>query len=143
MRVADIFISYTSSDREWAFWMAKELEALVHTPHVHEWEVQGGDDIYVWMERRHDAAEHVLCVVSDEYLRAPFSSLERRAAQWTAVKDRPGFVPLVAVKPRRLPTLSDHIRRCELFGISDDDARIRFREFMTTRAVPDSVAFPG
>jgi hypothetical protein len=47
---ADIFISYTSSDRDWAFWIAKELEALGHTRHVHEWEVKGGDDIYAWME---------------------------------------------------------------------------------------------
>jgi hypothetical protein len=42
--VADIFISYTSSDRDWAFWIAKELEALGHTPHIHEWEIKGGDD---------------------------------------------------------------------------------------------------
>jgi hypothetical protein len=31
--VADIFISYTASDRDWAFWIAKELESLGHTPH--------------------------------------------------------------------------------------------------------------
>ena len=81
-RVADIFISYTSSDRDWAFWIAKELEALGHTPHVHEWEIKGGDDIYAWMEARHDTADHVLCVVSDEYLKASkfYSQLERRAA---------------------------------------------------------------
>ena len=28
--MADIFVSYTSSDRDWAFWIAKELEALGH-----------------------------------------------------------------------------------------------------------------
>jgi TIR domain len=39
--VADIFISYTANDRDWAFWIAKEL-ALGHTPHVHEWEITGG-----------------------------------------------------------------------------------------------------
>jgi hypothetical protein len=26
--MADIFVSYTSSDRDWAFWIAKELKAL-------------------------------------------------------------------------------------------------------------------
>ena len=50
--MADIFVSYTSSDRDWAFWTAKELEALGHTPHVHEWEIKGGHDIYTWMEQR-------------------------------------------------------------------------------------------
>jgi hypothetical protein len=73
--VADIFVSYTSSDRDWAFWIAEQLKELGHTPHVHEWEINCGDDIYAWMERRHDAADHVLCVVSDEYLRARYSTL--------------------------------------------------------------------
>jgi len=52
--VADIFISYTSSDRDWAFWIAKELKSLGHTPHVHEWEIGSGEDIYSWMEGRLD-----------------------------------------------------------------------------------------
>jgi hypothetical protein len=62
--VADIFVSYTQSDREWAHWIGAELKALGHTPHIHEWEIEGGGDVYGWMEQRHDAADHVLCVVS-------------------------------------------------------------------------------
>jgi tetratricopeptide (TPR) repeat protein len=140
--LADIFISYTGSDRDWAFWLAKEVEALGHTPRVHEWEIDRGHDIYAWMERQHDAADHVLCVVSDDYLKAPFSTLERNAALWQAGR-RPGFVLFVAVKPCKLPSLSDHIRRCELFGSPQDAARQRFRDFMTTRGAPAVVAFPG
>ena len=121
--MADIFISYTASDRDWAFWIAKELEALGQTPHIHEWEIKGGDDIYAWMEERYDAADHVLCVVSDEYLKAPYSTLERNAALWQATSKRPGFVLFVAVRPCRLPTLADHIRRCELYGIPEEAAR--------------------
>jgi tetratricopeptide (TPR) repeat protein len=141
--MADIFVSYTSSDRDWAFWIANELQALGHTPHVHEWEINSGDDIYAWMERRHDAADHVLCVVSDDYLTAPYSTLERNAALWQAAAKRPGFVLFVAVKPCKLPTLSDHIRRCELFGVPEDAACIRFREFMSKREAPAAVSFPG
>src|ERR1700692_3886020 len=100
-RVADIFISYTSSDRDWAFWIAKELEALGHTPHVHEWEIKGSDDIYAWMEARHDAADHVLCVVSDEYLKAPYSTLERNAALWQGAGPRPRSAPVVAAEAGR------------------------------------------
>src|SRR3954454_16546074 len=141
--MADIFVSYTSSDRDWAFWIAKELEALGHTPHVHEWEIGAGDDIYAWIEKRHDEADHVLCVVSDEYLKAPYSTLERNAAQWQAASKRAGFVLFVAVKPCRFPTLADHIRRCELFGVPEDAARLRFREFLKQPQAPTSVAFSG
>jgi hypothetical protein len=141
--MADIFVSYTSSDRDWAFWIAKELDALGHTPHVHEWEITGSDDIYAWMEQRHDAADYVLCVISDDYLKAPYSTLERHAALWQATSKRPGFVLLVAVRPCRLPTLSDHIGRCELFGIPEEAARIRFQDFMEKREVPGVITFPG
>ena len=141
--MADLFISYTSSDQDWAHWIARELKVLGHVPHVHEWEIRGGDDIYGWMERRHDAADHVLCVISDEYLKAPYSSLERNAALWQAAAKRPDFVFLVMVKPCRLPTLSDHICRCELFGIPEDAARLRLRKFMEVRSEPEPAAFPG
>jgi tetratricopeptide (TPR) repeat protein len=141
--MADYFISYTSSDRDWALWIGKELTALAHTPHIHEWEINGGDDIYAWMEARHDAADHVLCVVSDEYLKAPYSTLERNAALWQAAKNRTSFVLFVVVKPCRLPTLIDHIRRCELYGVPEEAARTRFREFMNRREAPAAAAFPG
>jgi tetratricopeptide (TPR) repeat protein len=141
--MADIFVSYTSSDRDWAYWIAKELEAQDHTPHIHEWEIGSGDDIYAWMETHHDAAEKVLCVISDEYLKAPYSTLERHAALWQAAAKRPGFVLLVAVRLCKLPTLSDHIRRCELYGVPEDAARVRLREFMAKRNVPATVSFPG
>jgi tetratricopeptide (TPR) repeat protein len=141
--MADIFVSYTSSDREWAFWIAKELKAIGHTPHVHDWEIKSSDDIYGWMEQRHDTADHVLCVISDDYLKAPYSTLERHAALWQAAKKRQGFVLLIVVKPCKLPTLSDHFRRCELFGVPEDAARLRFREFMEKRGAPTDIAFAG
>ena len=141
--MADIFISYTGNDREWAFWIANELKTLGHTAHVHDWEIKGSDDIYGWMEQHHDAADHVLCVISDDYLKAPYSTLERHAALWQATKKRPGFVLLVVVKSCTLPTLSDHIRRCELFGVPEDAARLRFHEFMSKRTAPMDIAFPG
>ncbi len=72
--MADVFVSYTGSDAEAARWIARELQQLGHTPHIHEWEIKGSDDIYAWMKRRHDAADHVLRVMSDEYQKAPLDA---------------------------------------------------------------------
>ena len=80
--MADIFVSYTSSDREWAFWIGHELDALGHVPHIHDWEIPAGGDIVAWMEERHQAADHILCVISAAYLSKPYSSWQRRNAQW-------------------------------------------------------------
>jgi hypothetical protein len=81
--------------------------------------------------------------LSDDYLKAPYSTLERHAALWQAAKKRPGFVLLVVVKPCKLPTLSDHLRRCELFGVPEDAARVRFKEFMSKRCTSRDIGFPG
>jgi hypothetical protein len=42
-----------------------------------------------------------------------------------------------------LPTLSDHLRRCELFGMPEEAARLRFREFIAKREIPETAGFPG
>jgi TIR domain len=82
--VADIFVSYTSSDREWAFRIGQELEKLGHTPHLHDWEIPAGGNIAKWMEERHNNADHSLSVVSTAYLTRDYSNWERQAAQWAA-----------------------------------------------------------
>jgi hypothetical protein len=71
--VADIFVSYTSADRDWAFWIGQELLKLGHAAHVHEWEITRGSSITTWIKERLDQADHVLLVISEAYLRAPES----------------------------------------------------------------------
>jgi hypothetical protein len=41
--VADIFVSSTSNDRDWAFWIGQELLKLGHVPRIHEWEISGDE----------------------------------------------------------------------------------------------------
>jgi hypothetical protein len=81
--MADIFVSCSSSDRDWAFWIAQELEKLGHVPRI-----------AAWMEERHSRADHMLMVISNAYLNARYSSLERRAAQWASATNRPNFALL-------------------------------------------------
>lgn len=96
------------------------------------------------MEEYHDKAGHVLCVVSPAYLKAPYSALERRAAQWAAVTHRPNFVLPVFIAPSVAPTLFGPIKRCDLHGIDEDEAKARFTEYMRPAARPTGpVAFPG
>jgi hypothetical protein len=140
--VADIFVSYTSADRDWAFWIGKELLRLGHAAHVHEWEISGGGDIEAWMEECHNSADHILCVVSEVYLKAPHSSRERRSAQWAI--DRPNFALPVFVEDCKAPSLFANIKRCDLHGLSENDARSRLEAFLTPAAMPaGSMKFPG
>lgn len=142
--MADIFISYTSSDREWAFWIGQELQALGHTPRIHEWEIGPGGDIAAWMEERHDRADHILCIISENYLSEPYSTWERRAAQWAAATDRPNFAMPVFVEPCKAPTLLSHLKRCNLYGLAEENARTRLAAFLVPPGEPPQPApFPG
>jgi hypothetical protein len=142
--VADIFVSYTSTDRDWAFWIGWELEDLGHKPHLHDWEVSGGGDIMAWMDKRHQEADHVLCVVSEGYLAKPYSDWERRAAQWASVTARPNFMLPVFIAPCEAPTLFAHIKRCDLYGVQEEEARLRLKAFLTPATKPaQRQPFPG
>src|SRR5262249_39055149 len=140
----DIFVSYTSSDRDWAFWIGQELEALGHTPHIHEWEISGGGDIAAWMEERHNMADHILCVISENYLTKPYSNWERRAAEWAAATDRPNFALPVFIQDCKAPSLLAPFKRCDLAGLSEGEARARLAAFLAPAAKPtDPMPFPG
>jgi hypothetical protein len=142
--VADIFVSYTNTDRDWAFWIGQELEKLGHTPHIHEWEIDAGGDISAWMEQRVQKANYVLCVVSDVYLTKPYSSWERRSAQWAAQENRPNFALLVFVEDCEAPITLAHIKRCNLCGLSEADARAQLAAYLTpARRPPEPVPFPN
>ena len=142
--MADIFVSYTSQDRAWAEWIGQELEKLGHVAHIDAWEISGGGDIAAWMDERHDKADHILCVVSETYLSKPYSSWERRAGQWAAQTDRPNFVLPVRIEDCKLRTLLASVKRCDLFGVEEDEVRARLIEFLKPAAKPtEPVPFPG
>lgn len=141
--MTDIFISYTCSDRKWAAWIGHELEALGYRPHLHEWELSGGDDIAAWMEKTQSTADHTVLVVSEAYLHAPYSSWERRAAQWAAIMDRPRFALPVFVKACKAPPLLATLQRCDLYDITEEDARTRLKAFLEPAAKPARGVFPG
>jgi tetratricopeptide (TPR) repeat protein len=141
--VADIFVSYTSKDREWAFWIGQELERLGHVARIDAWEIGPGGDIGKWMDERLKRADHVLCVISKPYLEMPHSSSERRAAQWAARTGRPNFALPVRIADCELPPLLDPIKRCDLYGIDENEARARLSEFLIVGRPAAPVSFPG
>jgi tetratricopeptide (TPR) repeat protein len=139
-----MFVSYTSSDRDWAFWMAKELEKLGHTAHVHEWEIPAGGNIAAWMQTRHDKADHILCVLSSVYLTKDYSSWEMQAAQWAAAGKRPSFALPVFVENCEAPTLLAPFKRCDLYNLDEDEARAALAAYLAPAAPPPGpVPFPG
>ena len=134
--MADVFVSYTKSDRDEAHWLAKELRSLHHKPHLHEEQVKGGDNFIRWMMERLAMVDHALCVISEEYQQAPYSMAELQAALKKAIEKGTNFVLPVVVKACGVPPLIDSLNYCDLSGCSDGEKRARFHAFMGKSAVP-------
>lgn len=140
--MADIFVSYTKPDRQWAEWIGQRLQELGHTPHLHDWEPV--TDIAAWMEARIEKADFMLCVVSQEYLGAAFSAWERRAAHWALTLGREDFLRVVAIEDCRYPVLLAPIRRCELYGLDEQAATEALVAYLKPSSPPAGrMAFPG
>jgi hypothetical protein len=142
--MANIFVSYTSSDGKWAFWIGQVLEKLGHVPRIHEWEIPAGGDIPKWMEESLDKADHCLLVVSKTYWTKAFSGWERRAAEWAANSTRPNFALPVFIEAFEPPILLAPVKRCDLHGKSEEEARAALIAFLKPPGRPAGPQpFPG
>src|SRR4051794_21234012 len=76
----DVFVSYTASDRQWAEWIAWQLEDAGFTTVLQAWDFGAGRDWVHEMQRAASAARRTLTVLSEAYLRSAHAEAEWRAA---------------------------------------------------------------
>jgi hypothetical protein len=129
--MADIFISYTNSDRDWAFWVAKELEGLGHTRISTNRRLEAATaSMHGWNSatKSPTCALRPLGRLSKGPLLDPGTPCCALAGSIKAAGLRTvrGSEAVPAAKPRR----------CELYGVPEEAARTRFRDFMQTAAFP-------
>ena len=142
--VAKVFISYTSKDRRWAFWIAEALGTLGHVAHVHEWELPPGGNIARWMRERLDESDHMAAVVSAEYFTKVYSGWELDSALWETVGAAANFVLPLFVEPCEAPKLTKIFKRCDLYGVGEDEARARLKDYLASGVRPPGpFLFPG
>lgn len=142
--MAEIFVSYTSKDRDWAFWIGQELEKLGHVPRIDAWEISGGGNIMAWMQERLEKAGHALCVISEDYFKGPFASAEQQAALWAVQNGRKNFLLPVRITDCELPLFLAPLKHCDLFGADEDKARARLAELLSPVGRPSApTRFPG
>ena len=140
-----IFVSYTSSDRRWAHWIAWQLQEGGHQPFVHEWEIGAGQNIPRWMEERLDEADHLIGVFSEAYCNAVHSRSERWAACWDDPEGRTGFlIPIEVNRVTKWPRLIKPLNRLSLVGLNESKAQARLTAFLEPRRPPaQKPEFPG
>src|SRR5687768_15613950 len=76
----DYFISYTSSDRAWAEWIAWHLKEAGASVVLQAWDMVPGLDFVHEMQKATTTAKHTLAVLSPAYFTSQFAEAEWRVA---------------------------------------------------------------
>ena len=64
----DFFISYTEVDKEWAEWIAWQLEEMGHKTVLWAWDLKPGDNFVLKMQEATTKAKRTIAVLSQDYL---------------------------------------------------------------------------
>jgi hypothetical protein len=101
----DFFVSYNRADRQWAEWIAWQLETAGYTTIIQAWDFRPGGNFIIEMQRAAEQALRTVAVLSPDYLRALYTQPEWAAA---IARDPTGE------KRTLLPV---RVRKCELQGL--------------------------
>jgi len=78
--MTDFFISYNRADRQWAVWIAWQLEANGYSTVIQAWDFLVGSDFVEEMARAAQQAERTVAVLSPDYFNSGFGASEWHAA---------------------------------------------------------------
>ncbi len=119
----DFFISYTKADKQWAEWIAWQLEAAGYLSHVQAWDATPGSG---FVEKIHSAlqlTDKVLAILSAAYLKSSYE-----AVPWQQAIGRRNTEPALLtfrIEDVAPPGLLEQIVYVDLFGVDEAVARER------------------
>src|SRR5439155_20102209 len=101
----DFFISYNKADRQWAEWIAWQLEEAGYSTVIQAWDFRPGGNFVLDMQRAAVECERTIAVLSEDYLKSLFTQPE-----WTAAFAQDP----TSAESKLLPV---RVRECELKGL--------------------------
>ncbi|MGM1059632.1 FxSxx-COOH system tetratricopeptide repeat protein [Saccharothrix sp. Mg75] len=121
----DFFVSYTQDDRQWAEWIAWELEEAGHRVLIQAWDIVPGSNWVATMQEGVQKAERTIAVLSTAYASSTYG-----AAEWqTAWRDAPlgenRKLLVLRVQDCDRPGLLGSVVSEDLFDLPADEARDR------------------
>jgi hypothetical protein len=143
--IRNFFISYTAVDRQWAEWIAWELEEAGYITILQAWDFTPGSHFVMAMHLATQITERTIAVLSRAYLESAFSEQEWQAA-WA---DDPSGVErkllVLRVEDCPRPGLLGQVVSDDLFGVGKELARTRLLAAVQEgrRKPPMPPQFPG
>lgn len=144
----DFFISHAGTDRDWAEWVAWQLDQAGHSVELAVWDWAVGENVVARMAAALKRAARVVALLSPAY----FEQGRFTQDEWTgvlAVKDARYQGRLIPFRIEPLPreAIPDPLRSLvhkDLFGMTEDEARCVLLAAVAGPRRPDGAPrFPG
>ncbi|MEM7352317.1 MAG: tetratricopeptide repeat protein [Acidobacteriota bacterium] len=120
-----IFISYTQADRQWAEWIAWQVEAAGHEARIQVWDFDLGGNFVIDMDEAAQWADVTMPVLSPDYLRSKYCKVEWAEAFAKDPVGEEGRLIPVRVQDFNVAGLLGQVVYIDLVGLAIDEARAR------------------
>lgn len=120
----DFFISYTNSDKDWAEWIAWQLEQADYEVVLSAWDFFPGQNFILEMQRASSNCKKTIVVLSEDFLQSLYTQPEWSAAFASDPNGRSRKLIPVRVKPCRLEGLLRSIIYIDLLDRNESQARV-------------------
>jgi hypothetical protein len=141
----DFFISYAAEDRQWAEWIAWQLEETGYKTVLQSWDFRPGSNFVTQMANLVGKARRTIAVLSPDYLTSRFTIPEWTEAFRLDPAGERGLLLPVRVRPCDVQGLLGSIVFVDLVGLDESVARQTLLSSIShSRAKPLKVPlFPG
>jgi hypothetical protein len=119
----DFFVSYNAADKQWAEWIAWQLEAAGYTMVIQAWDFRPGSNFIIDMQRAAEQARRTLAVLSPDYLRALYTQPEWAAAFAQDPTGEKGTLLPMRVRECELQGLLSQVVYIDLVGLEEGAAK--------------------
>jgi TIR domain len=141
----DFFISYNRHDKDWAEWIAWQLENAGYTTFLQAWDFRPGGNFVADMQEAATNSERTVAVLSETYLSSQFTLPEWNAAFALDPTGKQGLLLPVKVRACDPKGLLSQIVYIDLTGLASEQAVERLLAGVKRgRAKPSTApGFPG
>ncbi|HUV37094.1 MAG TPA: FxSxx-COOH system tetratricopeptide repeat protein, partial [Patescibacteria group bacterium] len=119
----DFFISYNKSDRQWAEWIAYELEENNYTTIIQAWDFRPGSNFVLDMQDALQEADRIIAILSPLYLASKFTASEWASAFSDDPDGKKGSLIPIRVKECKPGGLLSSIVYIDLLNLDEESAR--------------------
>jgi TIR domain len=141
----DFFISYTGTDREWAGWIAWQLEAAGYSVVFQGWDFLPSSNFVLKMDQATKNTERTLVVLSPDALLSHYVQSEWATAFQRDPTGEKGLLLPVRVRACEPTGLLAQVVYSDLVGLGEAEARQRLLEAVQAKRVKPTLPpnFPG